>query len=149
MSFRNTLLSMFAEGDRSDVVHDLLAHLAEEMIQMNREKQEDIRGFLAWLSDCTGARVDDLSNKTKVQAYCEADFGELLAVLKKNKRKLAVDPGRRAFGEDLRREYSASMEKLAPLLLRIGEVDRLIDRVVYKLYGLTETEVAIVEGSLS
>jgi len=137
-----------AEGDRSDVVHDLLAHLAEEMIQMNREKQEEIRGFLAWLSDYTGARVDDLSNKTKVQAYCEADFGELLAVLKKNKRKLAVDPSRRAFGEDLRREYSASMEKLAPLLLRIGEVDRLIDAIVYRLYGLTEAEVAIVEGSL-
>jgi len=41
------------------------------------------------------------------------------------------------------------MVKLSPLLLRIGEVDRLIDQVVYKLYGLTEAEVAIVEGSLS
>ena len=41
------------------------------------------------------------------------------------------------------------MEKLSPLLLRIGETDRLIDRVVYKLYGLTESEVAIVEASLS
>jgi len=37
-----------AEGERSDVVHDLLAHLAEEMIRMNKEKQEEeIRGFLA------------------------------------------------------------------------------------------------------
>ena len=34
--------------ERSDVVHDLLAHLAEEMIRMNKEKQEEeIRGFLA------------------------------------------------------------------------------------------------------
>jgi len=41
------------------------------------------------------------------------------------------------------------MVKLSPLLLRIGEVDRLIDRVVYRLYGLSEAEVAIVEGSLS
>jgi len=116
---------------------------------MNREKQEEIRGFLAWLEDFTGARIDDLSNKTKVSAYYEADFGELLAVLKKNKRKLAVDPGRRAFGEDLRREYSASVDKLRPLLLRIGEVDRLIDAIVYRLYGLTAEEVKIVEGSLS
>ncbi|OPY49506.1 MAG: hypothetical protein A4E51_01946 [Methanosaeta sp. PtaU1.Bin055] len=69
--------------------------------------------------------------------------------MKKNKRKLGVDPNRRAFGEDLRREFSASVEKLAPLLLRIGEVDRLIDAVVYWLYGLTAEEVAIVEGSLS
>jgi len=137
-----------AGGERSDVVHDLLAHLAEEMIRMNKEKQEEIRGFLAWLSDYTGARVEDLSNKTKVSAYYEIEFSELLAVLKKNKRKLAVDPGRRAFGEDLRREYSASVEKLAPLLLRIGEVDRLIDVIVYRLYGLSEAEVAVVEGSL-
>jgi len=41
------------------------------------------------------------------------------------------------------------MEKLGPLLLRIGEVDRLIDAIVYRLYGLTAEEVAIVEGSLS
>lgn len=33
--------------------------------------------------------------------------------------------------------------------MRIGEVDRLIDRVVYKHYGLTEAEVTIVEASLS
>jgi hypothetical protein len=125
-----------------------LAHLAEEMIRMNREKQEETRGFLAWLSDYTGARVDDLSNKTKVQAYYEIEFSELLGVLKKNKRKLAVDPGRRGFGEDLRREYSASMGKLEPLLLRIGDVDRLIDAIVYRLYGLTAEEVKIAEGSL-
>ena len=138
-----------AEAERSDVVHDLLAHLAEEMIRMNKEKQEEIRGFLAWLEEFIGARVDDLSNKTKVSAYYEIEFSELLSILKKNKRKLACDPNRRAFSEDLRREYSASMEKLAPLLLRIEEVDRLIDRVVYKLYGLSEAEVAIVEASLS
>lgn len=40
-------------------------------------------------------------------------------------------------------------EKLSPLIARIGEVDRLIDQVVYKLYGLTEAEVAIVEASLA
>jgi len=137
-----------AGSERSDVVHDLLAHLAEEMIRMNKEKQEEIRGFLAWLSDFTGARIDDLSNKTKVSAYYEIEFSELLSVLKKNKKKLDVDPGRRAFGEDLRREYSASVEKLAPLLSRIGEVDRLIDAIVYRLYGLSEAEVEIVEGSL-
>ncbi len=138
-----------AAGERSDVVHDLLAHLAEEMIRMNKEKQEEIRGFLAWLEDFIGARIDDLSNKTKVSAYYEIDFSELLSILKKNKRKLACDPSRRAFSEDLRREYSASMEKLSPLIARIEKVDRLIDQVVYRLYGLTEAEIAIVEGSLA
>ncbi|MDD3566241.1 MAG: TaqI-like C-terminal specificity domain-containing protein [Methanothrix sp.] len=138
-----------AEGERSDVVHDLLAHLAEEMIRMNKEKQEEIRGFLAWLEEFIGARIDDISNKTKVSAYYEIEFSELLSIMKKNKRKLACDPNRRAFSEDLRREFSASMEKLSPLLLRIGETDRLIDAIVYRLYGLTAEEIEIVEGSLS
>ncbi len=78
-----------AEAEKSDVVQDLLAHLAEEMIRMNREKQEEIRSFLAWLAEFIGAKVDDLSNKTKVQAYYEIEFPELLSVLKKNKGKLA------------------------------------------------------------
>ena len=110
-----------AEGERSDVVHDLLAHLAEEMIRMNKENQEEIRGFLAWLEEFMGVGVEALSNKTKVFAYYEIEFKELLAILKKNKRKLSADPSRRAFMEDLRREHSGSMEKLSPLLLRIGE----------------------------
>jgi hypothetical protein len=40
------------------------------------------------------------------------------------------------------------VEKLAPMLLRIGEVDRLIDAIVYRLYGLSAEEVEIVEGHL-
>jgi len=58
----------------------------------------------------------------------------------------ANDPARRAFQEDLRREFQESMEKLTPLLSRIEATDQLIDQVVYKLYSLTDEEVAIVEG---
>ena len=34
----------------------------------------------------------------------------------------------------------------AELLARIAATDRLIDLIVYRLYGLTEEEVAVVEG---
>jgi hypothetical protein len=34
-----------------------------------------------------------------------------------------------------------------PLKRRIGEVDAAIDRLVYELYGLTEEEIAVVEGT--
>jgi len=40
------------------------------------------------------------------------------------------------------------MGKLAPLLAKIETTDRLIDSVVYKLYGLTNEEIDIVEKSL-
>ena len=38
------------------------------------------------------------------------------------------------------------MGKLTPLRERIRQTDELIDATVSRLYGLTEEEVAIVEG---
>jgi len=39
------------------------------------------------------------------------------------------------------------MGKLGPLRERIERTDRLIDATVYRLYGLTDEEIGIVEGS--
>ena len=41
---------------------------------------------------------------------------------------------------------SRAAEALAPLLTRIAATDTLIDRIVYALYGLTDEEIAVVEG---
>jgi hypothetical protein len=134
------------EQEKSDVVHDLLAFLAERMLEMNKEKQKDVKGFLGWLEGYVGAKVDDLTPKTKLQSYYEHDYESFLAVLKKNKKKLAIDPARRGPGEALRAEFEGSVGKLLPLMDRIEKTDELIDAVVYRLYGLTEEEIRIVEG---
>jgi len=143
--------------EQSDVVHDLLAHLAERMVEMNKEKQAEVRGFLAWLEREIGASVDDLTGKTRLRNYSgdyqkgepHLTLEELLAILRKNRRRLKVDPSRRAFQERLEQEYRASLGKLLPLKARLAATDRLIDLIVYRLYGLTEEEVAIVEGSVA
>jgi hypothetical protein len=127
-------------------VHDLLAFLAERMLEMNKQKQQEIKGFLSWLEGYIGAKVDDLTPKTKLQSYYEHDYEDFLAVLKKNRKKLAIDPASRKPQERLRAEFAASVEKLKPLMERIAATDGLIDQVVYKLYGLTEEEIGIVEG---
>jgi uncharacterized protein (UPF0305 family) len=124
------------EQEKSDVVHDLLAFLAEQMLEMNRAKQAEIKGFLGWLEGEVGAKVEDLTPKTKIQEYYKLQFDELLAILKKNKRKIAIDPARREPQERLRAEFAASVDKLKPLMERIGET-----------YGLTEEEIGIVEES--
>ena len=134
-----------AEGEKSDVVHDLLAFLAEQMIDLNKQKQSEIESFLRWLVEETGAKVDALTNKTKVRTYYELDVSELLAILKKNKRKLSADPAKRKFQDGLRQEFTDSMATLGPLLAQIEETDRLIDEIVYKLYGLNDEEIGIVE----
>jgi hypothetical protein len=116
------------------------------MLEMNKEKQQEIKGFLRWLEGEVGAKIEELTPKTKLQSYYELETGELLAILKRNRRKLAIDPARREPQERLRAEFQASVGKLRPLLERIERTDRLIDAVVYRLYGLTEEEIGIVEG---
>ena len=56
------------------------------------------------------------------------------------------DTANREPQETLRLEFDASVGKLLPLMERIKETDELIDQIVYKLYGLTEEEIGIVEG---
>ena len=137
-----------ADPERSDVVHDLLAFLAEGMIEMNKAKGEEIRGFLHWLEREIGVEIDTLKNKTAIQGYSDLSFKELLEILKKNRRSIAVDPSDRSFQESLEREFTHSHDKLNPLLTRIQQTDALIDQVVYQLYGLTDKEIAVVEGNV-
>lgn len=41
-------------AEQSDVVHDLLAHLAEQMIEMSKQKQAGVKRFLEWLFQAAG-----------------------------------------------------------------------------------------------
>jgi len=75
-------------------LHDLLAFLAEKMLEANMQKQQEIRDPLG-CSACVGAKVEDLTPKTKLQGYYEHDYESFLATLKKDRKKLAVDPARR------------------------------------------------------
>ncbi len=79
-----------AAPEESDVVHDLLAYLAERMIEMNKEKIAEIKGFLRWLEGEIGAPVEELMNKTALKEYYDYkyDFETFVKVLAKNKKKL-------------------------------------------------------------
>jgi TaqI-like C-terminal specificity domain len=132
--------------ERADVVHDLLAFLAEQMIEMNKQKQAEVKSFLTWFERAIGAELDDLNNKSKLKAYHEHDFETLLAILKQNRRKLTVNLHTRTVQDVIERERSASIAKLSPLKAKIAATDRLIDLIVYRLYRLTEEEIAVVEG---
>lgn len=136
-----------AEPEQSDVVHDILAFLAEQIIKMNKEKQSEIKGFLEWLESYIGVKVDQLKRKTKIRSYFTSSWKDFLEVLKHNKSKIQrLDIARREPQDKIKAEYEISQAKLLPLLLRIESTDNLIDQIVYKLYGLTEEEIKIIEG---
>ena len=137
-----------ADPERADIVHDLLAFQAEQMVEMNKTKGEEIRGFLHYLEREIGVEIDTLKNKTTIQAYFDLSFDRLLDILKKNHRSIPVDLSSRNLQESLKREFTASCAKLNPLLTRIQKTDALIDQVVYQLYGLTDEEITVVEGKV-
>jgi type I restriction-modification system DNA methylase subunit len=140
------------EQEQSDVIRDLLAHLAQQMTDANRERAAEAKGFVNWLEGYLGVGVEDLKNKTKVREYFALEDGwdEFAAALDQNRRAIqqakGIDVTRRGPREAIRQEYEASMARLRPLLRKIELTDRLIDLIVYRLYGLTDEEIAIVEG---
>ena len=77
-----------AGPEESDVVHDLLAYLAERMIEMNKEKNAEIIAFLGFLEGEIGAAVDDMANKTAMREYYNHEFRKLIDILVKNRKKL-------------------------------------------------------------
>ncbi|MFZ6016137.1 MAG: Eco57I restriction-modification methylase domain-containing protein [Nitrospirota bacterium] len=132
---------------RTDTIHDLLAFLAEQMIELNRSKNEEIKGFLKWLEREIGCDIDDIIGKTILKDYHECDdIIAIIAVLKRNQPKLFIDPSNRKFQETLEKHFNESISVLQPLKAKIEATDNLIDQIVYKLYGLTPEEIEIVEG---
>ena len=142
------------QPEEADVIHDLLAYLAEQMIELNKQKQTEIKGFLQWLERFIGCPVDTLANKSKIQNYLgdyyknmpHVSFDELIEVLKKNSKKIKIDPVARKEQQALEKEYQDSLNTLLPIKDQLTRCDQLIDAIVYRLYGLTEAEIAIVEG---
>jgi len=138
--------NFITKKEKSDVVHDFLAFLAEKMIEMNKEKQNLIRQFLEWLeSEVTKGSVDSLKSKSKIKEFYNYDFDAFIGVLKQNR----ILPKVIEFGNEqykkLKEAYDTTTTKLHPLISKINDTDNLIDQIVYKLYGLTKEEIRIVE----
>ena len=156
-------------SNQTDIVHDLLAHLAQTMIDLNKTKQTEMSRFLGWLEDALtppapsptatrreGELIDSLSGKTIIQGYIgdyqkdepETPFDDVLAQLLKsaNRRKMSVDIRDAGLQGRIRAEYEQSLATLRPIKARLRDTDALIDGIVYALYGLTDEEIAVVEG---
>ncbi|MFZ2472581.1 MAG: hypothetical protein WAW52_11655 [Methanothrix sp.] len=129
--FRREALPQLVDGDC------FLDRVLEGSVAYAQEIGEDLKenvyramkilaqGFLGWLEGYLSAKVEDLTPKTKLQSYYEHDYEGLMAVLKKNGKKLQVDPARRE--PEPRAEFEGSMGKLGPLRERILKTDELID----------------------
>jgi hypothetical protein len=132
---------------REDFVHDLLAHLAEYMMELSGCRHGEIDRFLRWLEDELQCDVEELQGKTFIKAYYKHDFNELATRLHDNRTNLRV-PADGLSGATIQTAYADSLDVLRPLDVSIQKTDDLIDRIVYSLYGLSEHEVEIIENAL-
>ena len=124
------------------MIHDLLAFLAEQMMALNKDKRTTAKQFLTDLKDFHGIEPRTLTPKTKLDEFWKLQAGEVFAHLRANKLRL-----KEADEEKLRKRFLDSQKMLGPLEAKIVFTDRLIDQIVYRLYGLTEAEIKIVEES--
>jgi len=150
------------QPEESDVIHDLLAFLAQQMIEMNNQKQVEMKRFLGWLEGVLHIQpgkdgstgLDVLTGKSRLRSYLgdyqkgevELSFDELQDILFKNRNRLGVSLNDPRFTARLREEYEKSLAVLLPIKEKLRWTDNLIDQIVYRLYGLTEEEIAVVEG---
>src|ERR1019366_10016794 len=74
--------------ERADVVHDLLAFLAEQMTALNREKRAAAKQFLTDLKDFHDVDTHALKPKTKLAKFWKLEAAEIFAHFRANKLRL-------------------------------------------------------------
>ncbi len=134
--------NFITKNEKSDVVHDFLAFLAEQMIEMNKDKNKEIKDFFSWLKDVHGIDKEAMKPKTYLDEFYTLEAGAFFKHLEKNK----IKPKPQDYSA-IKETLEKTSSRIKPLVERIERTDRLIDQIVYKLYGLTEDEIRIVEAS--
>ena len=123
-------------------MHDFLAFLAEWMMETNADKRTTARQFLTDLKDFHGVDVRAMSPKTKLVEFWKLEAADVFAHLRANKVRISQSDE-----EKIRERFSKSKSAIAPLDAQIAFADRLIDRIVYRLYDLTPEKIKIVESA--
>lgn len=142
------------ESRSDDVARGVLVWLVRRVVEDMQTKQEERGGFLHWLSGQLGAGWEDLSGSTNLARYDEHEFDEFWDILGQpaNVRRYKTQAQRgfrrraRSLREAVEREHADSVDKLRRRQTALDRDQRLIDHIVYRLYGLTDDEIAIVEA---
>ncbi len=116
---------------------NLFVEKANLMLTLNKTFQTKKTKFLNRITD--NFPLDKLSKK--LETFYESDFKTFLKELKKKKVTLTL------IEQDEWEEYFEIYKKeLLEIQVQINTTDKQIDEMVYTLYGLSEDEVAVVEG---
>ena len=123
------LVQAHINSDKTDVLHDLLVHLAQRMIDINKQKQAEVKRFLGWLEkrlkilpkNDSSTGIDSLTGKAILRGYLgdyqksegETPWREFHYRLYQNRNRFAVSLS--DVQGEIQREYETSLETLLPI----------------------------------
>jgi len=129
------LAARMADGQgQGDVLADLLAMLAGEMLRLHGAGRDEQQRFLADRSREWEAAIDSLAGREAIRNYAAGDFARFVAAVKRNARILAragIDLDRDRDYHRLEINFNDSLSALGDLRQQIARSDELIDRAVY------------------
>ncbi|MCG3882765.1 TaqI-like C-terminal specificity domain-containing protein [Psychrobacter sp. Ps3] len=115
-----------------------LAQKADLMLSLNEQLQDTTGKFIRILQ--RKFEIEKLSKK--LENWHELTYAEFIKELAKKKVKMSLSE--EAEWEEY---FLAEQAKAQQLMLQIENTDKEIDQMVYKLYDLTDDEIAIIEAS--
>jgi hypothetical protein len=129
-----------AKPERADIVHGLLAILAEQMMALKQEQRATAKQFLTDLNDFHDIDAHALKPKTKLDEFWKLEAADVFAHFRANKLRLKDSDEER-----IRARFQSARDKVLPVKASLAFTDSLIDQIVYRLYALTPEEIKIVE----
>ncbi len=110
----------------------------EFLLEKTKEAENARLKFISLLQ----SKFDIEKLSTKLQKWHELEFKDFLKELKKAKVQLSLSEE-----AEWMQYFNEQKQKTQELKSEINRVDAEIDKMVYELYGLSEKEIKIVEGS--
>jgi len=128
------------------------------MIELNKAKQQASKRFLNWLESQLRIQpkkgetgLDSLTGKTIIQGYLgdyqkgqrAVSWSDFWYRLQQNRNRFAANLSE--IEASIAQAYRQSLDELLPIKADLARTDALIDKIVYRLYGLSAAEIELIE----
>jgi hypothetical protein len=117
--------------------------IAVEKIQNIEKEREVLRDkFIKYIKSSLGM----INNSSQIQQWRELEFGEFIIELREEVKEIGGQKLSKTDEMEWMELFENKKEETNRLKNEIEKTEQEIDQMVYKLYGLTEEEIKIVEG---
>jgi hypothetical protein len=125
-----------------NITQTSIAELVDSITKQIEEEQSINRKFFKYLQ--SQFRIEKLSKK--LQNWHELEFGDFIKELNKGIKKVGGKKLSKMDEMEWMEVFETKKTEAQSLKAEIEKIDKEIDQMVYKLYGLSEEEIKIVEG---